>query len=313
MKQERNVELVVPALNNRGKELIDGILGQTVCVKIKPIPIDKNPYHILKAYKSLVKEFSTAQYIYTTAGILFDQKIWNPLYNFVIAYTPLLIYAKHVNPNMKIIGNNVGITLKTRTIGKWLLKKCVNLHERIYLREAGEAALLGELQYKGDTFISADNVFGYHKPVIQQFQKREKQIMYINLTLYGVEDRKTFLRELIRFVDQMKEKYEIYFFQTSTRDLQLAEMVCKKTLSEENRVYSLALMGYDKIQELLSVCDILVGMRMHAIIFAIKRGCPVIAISYSSKVNRIQNRRAEIIKQIYDEAERFYLTCNQYK
>ena len=339
--RNQKLKLVVPTLNSQGIEFITRVINNPICMEIDPIPIDKNPFHLIKVIQRLVNEFSSADNIYTTAGILFDQRIWNPLYNFVAAYTPLLLYAKYVNPNMKIIGYNVGITSKTRTIGKILLKKCVSLHNNIYLREKHDAVLLRKLQYKGDIFVSADNVFGYHEPTIFQPISEKVKKMYINLTLYGVKNHKLFLREMMKFINMMKQNYDIYFFQTSARDLQLAKTLCKKTKINENHVYYLGLMGYAKIQELLIDCHILIGMRMHSVIFALKSCCPVIAICYSPKVlslmttmhlkklvvtlteltaselrakaDTIESQREYIITRIYNETKNLYLSCNRYK
>ena len=116
------MKLVVPTLNSQDIEFITRVIVDPICMEINPIPIDKNPFHLIKVIQRLTKEFSSANNIYTTSGILFDQKIWNPLYNFVTAYTPLLLYAKYVNPNVKIIGYNVGITSKTQTSERFYLK-----------------------------------------------------------------------------------------------------------------------------------------------------------------------------------------------
>lgn len=339
--RNKKLKLVVPTLNNQGIEFITRVIVNPICMEINPIPIDKNPLHLIKVIQRLTKEFSSADNIYTTAGILFDQKIWNPLYNFVAAYTPLLLYAKYVNPNVKIIGYNVGITSKTRTIGKILLKKCLSLHNNIYLREKRDAVLLRKLHYKGSIFISADNVFGYHEPNISQPMSGKVKKMYINLTLYGVKNHKLFLREMIEFINIMKQTYDIYFFQTSARDLQLAKTICKKAKINENHIYYLGLMGYAKIQELLTDCHILIGMRMHSVIFALKSCCPVIAICYSPKVlslmttmhlkklvvtlteltaaklsakaDAIESQREHVISRIYNETKKLYFSCNRYK
>lgn len=337
----KKLKLVVPTLNSQGVEFINRVSTLPICMEIIPVPIDRNPFHLFKVLQRLVKEFSSADYIYTTAGILFDQKVWNPLYNFVVAYTPLLIWAKHVNPNVKIIGYNVGITSKSRTIGKILLKKCICLHDHIYLREKQDAVLLRKLQYKGTIFVSADNVFGYNEPMLSRPVAGTPKKMYINLTLYGVKNHKLFLREIVDFIHTMKETYDIYFFQTSARDLQLAKTICQKTRLGEKHIYYLGLMGYAKIQEILSECHILVGMRMHSIIFALKSCCPVIAICYSPKVlslmttmhlkesvvtlnelsaaklnakaNAIERQREHVIHQIYHATKKLYLSCNRYK
>ncbi len=100
-------------------------------------------------------------------------------------------------------------------------------------------------------------------------------------------------------------------------------------------------MGYAKIQELLIDCHILIGMRMHSVIFALKSCCPVIAICYSPKVlslmttmhlkklvvtlneltaselrakaDTIESQREYIITRIYNETKNLYLSCNRYK
>ena len=341
MGQGMDIELVVPALNEKGIGFLNRVIGNHKHIMITPVPIEKDVKVLVKAVKSLVSEFASADFIYTTAGILFEQKIWNPLYNFVAAYTPFLVWAKKVNPTVRIIGYNVGITSQKRSAGSIVLKKCIGLHDCIYLREEKDEAVLKSLQYKGRIYHSADNVFGFKSPKAPHNSRKQKKKIYINLTLYGVEDKKQFLHEMIRFVKGMKQDYDIYFFQTSTRDMEPAKIVCERACIDEKHIIFLGLLGYDRIQELLSDCDVLIGMRMHSIIFALKGGCPVVAIQYSSKVKSLMQtiqldnwligirdvsaetlaakvdgiikQRDAVTKHIYCETERLYLACNKYK
>lgn len=339
MERAAGIELVIPTLNENGLEFIYNTADIRESMVISPIPISKNLAVVTRAVVKLIKEFSKADYIYTTAGILFDQKIWNPFYNFVMVYTPLLLWAKFKNPKVNIIGYNVGITSGSKIIGKYLLKKCIQLHDRIYLREEKDAVLLERFQYKGELFFSTDNVFGYGKPQMSPNHKYNK--IYINLTLYGVKDRKYFTQEITKFVCRIKKEYEVCFFQTSKRDLEIAREVCEKAHLREECICYLSLMGYRKIENLLSECDIFIGMRMHSLIFALKGGCPVIAISYSpkaasmmqdmhleeflidmddlsekvllSKVAAVSKQKESILPQMYAELEKRYSLCNRYK
>lgn len=341
MDQGMEIELVIPALNDKGMAFIDRVIGHCEHIEIKPISIEKNVKKLVKAVRTLIFEFASADYIYTTAGILFDQKIWNPLYNFVAAYTPFLIWAKTVNPTVKIIGYNVGITSKNKSVGRFVLKKCIRLHECIYLREEKDAAVLKSLRYKGGVYRSADNVFGFKSPKVPHCLEKQKKKLFLNLTLYGVEDKNRFFHEMIQFVKWLKRDYDIYFFQTSTRDMEPAKIVCERTCMGEKHILFLGLLGYDRIQELLSECDALIGMRMHSIIFALKSSCPVVAIQYSPKVKSLMQtmqlenwlvdmnalsaktlavkvdamirQRDVVTKQIFCETERLYRTCNKYK
>lgn len=339
MEHVSEIELIVPILDKKGLEYIENTTGIEKGLVICPIPINKNLAVATKAVLKLIKEFSKADYIYTTAGILFDQKIWNPFYNFVMVYTPLLRWAKFTNPRVKIIGYNVGITSSSKIFGKHLLKKCIALHNRIYLREERDAVLLEKFRYKGDIFISTDNVFGYDKPQMPQKHKHNK--IYINLTPYGIENTTYFVREIVRFVCRIKNEYQVYFFQTSKRDLEIARTVCEKAHLGEDCIYDLRLMGYRNIENLLSECDVLIGMRMHSLIFALKGGCPIIAMNYSPKVasmmqdirmekflididgvseialldkmTEILEQKEKVVHQIYAELERRYVLCNRYK
>lgn len=341
MDQGMEIELVIPALNDKGMAFIDRVIGHCEHIEIKPISIEKNVKKLVKAVRTLIFEFASADYIYTTAGILFDQKIWNPLYNFVAAYTPFLIWAKTANPNVNIIGYNVGITTKKKSVGSVVLKKCICLHNCMYLREEKDEAVLKSFQYKGRIYHSADNVFGFKRPKAPHYLKKRKKKMFLNLTLYGVEDKKKFLHEMVRFVKLMKQQYDIYFFQTSTRDMASAKIVCERACIDETHIFFLGLLGYDRIQELVSECDVMIGMRMHSIIFALKSCCLVVAVAYSpkvrslmqtmqlgewlidiktlsaeilvAKVDNLTKQRDTVAKQIYCETERFYLASNKYK
>lgn len=336
---DMEIQMVIPTLNDRGLDFIYRMMGNEKRIKIMPVPIDKNPIVIMKAVRKLLKEFARADYIYTTAGILFDQKIWNPLYNFVIVYTPLLLWAKAKNSNVKIIGYNVGIITKSKTIGRVLLKKCIRLHDRIYLREERDIAITEQFRYRGEVFVSADNVFGHCKPRKRKNCKTKK--LYINLTSYGVSDKRNFVKEITKFIAIMKSRYDIYFFQTSKRDLGIAKEISEKVELGEDHIFFLGLMGYNEIQSLLSDCELLVGMRMHSLIFALKQCCPIIAIGYSTKVSSLmrdicledflidmKDISAEMLKskaalcekqweaianQVYAELERRYDLCNSYK
>lgn len=339
MDSGMEIQLVIPSLNDRGMCFIDKVIGTGKRISIIPVPIDKNPIAAIGAVRRLVKEFAGADYIYTTAGILFDRKIWNPFYNFVTAYTPLLLWARQKNPNLKIIGYNVGIISESRTVGRCLLKKCIQLHDCIYLREERDFDLLEALGYKGTAFVSADNVFGYYRPC--RYKERKTKKLYLNLTLYGVSNKEKFVQEITRFVAGMKSSYEIYFFQTSKRDLEIAREIIRRADLGENHMYYLGLMGYVDIQRLLSDCELLVGMRMHSIIFALKQCCPVIAISYSAKVSSLMRdmnldnylidmkelsaqileakiamsveQWQEVAERLYTELERRYAVCSSYK
>lgn len=334
------IELIIPTLNVNGIKYINKVLSVSDNIEISAIPIEKNIKVIIRSVKKLIREFSKADFIYTTAGVLFDQRIWNPLYNFVVVYTPLMIWAKFNNPKVKIIGYNVGITSKSKIVGKYILKKCVRLHDKIYLREKKDVTILKKFAYKGKVYYSADNVFGYHKP--QSRKKDAYKRIFINLTLYGISDEANFIKEMAEFILKIKSEYEVYFFQTSDRDLQVAIEVCNKTGLSNDRIHCLWSNrgggGYKEIQDLLSKCDIVIGMRMHSIIFALKNGCSVIAIDYAPKVetlmcdiklddflipiNKVSSdellTKLDIIGQqdadlIYKEVNRRYLLCESYK
>ena len=100
-------------------------------------------------------------------------------------------------------------------------------------------------------------------------------------------DEKHFVCEVAEFIQTMKKEFDICFLQTSSRDLTIAKTLCRQTGVSEEKIYYVGLLGYDRISELLSDCSFFIGMRMHSLIFALKQGCPVIAMSYSVKVDSL--------------------------
>lgn len=341
MAAATDIELVIPTLNERGLAFINEVADLQEGITISPVPISKSIRTVTVAVRRLVREFPKADYVCTTAGILFDRKIWNPFYNFVVVYTPLLWWGKLKNPRLRVIGYNVGITSSAKTIGRHVLKKCIRLHDSIYLREEKDAELLEKFKYGGKVIYSADNVFGYMKPKMHEKTGDSKKI-FINLTLYGVKNKRVFTQEITRFISCLRKRYNVFFFQTSRRDLSIAEEICREVQLAREHIYYLDLMGYKEIQGLLADCDLLVGMRMHSLIFALKSCCPVIAISYSPKVRNmmqgihledflvptdekslkerllsklpiIWGQQKNIVNHIYLEIEKRYAICNNFK
>ena len=58
MDQGMEIELVIPALNDKGMAFIDRVIGHCEHIEIKPISIEKNVKKLVKAVRTLIFEFA---------------------------------------------------------------------------------------------------------------------------------------------------------------------------------------------------------------------------------------------------------------
>lgn len=92
--------------------------------------------------------------IATTAGILFDYRLFDPRFNFILSLAPVLARARR--RGVPVYGLNVGVTAPRRRLGRYVLRKVLRLHDRIATRDPDSTALLETLAPDVPHFTGAD-------------------------------------------------------------------------------------------------------------------------------------------------------------
>lgn len=229
--------------------------------------------------------------VITTAGILFDYDTIRFLSkNFITTLIPLLTVAKIFKK--EIIGLNVGIVQKS-AFGKYLLKFILNKHDIIYLREPEDRKILSRLNVNTKAFNSADVVFLNKFKKKTEIIKPDTPILGVNLNKYIDEQSNTrnkvsyneFIRIVARNLDEIISKFssKIIFFPTAKMDIKI-HLDVKRIMENHSSVKLLFYENYVDLLEEISKIHILIGMRMHSLIFATLQGKPVCSLNYNPKV-----------------------------
>lgn len=269
--------------------------------------------------------------IITTAGILFDYDAHKFLFkNFVTTLIPLFTIAKVLNK--EIVGLNVGVVQKS-VIWKGLLKNILNKHDILYLREPDDEAVLSKLNVVSKRVNAADIVFlNEANKKEYTIQENRKPIIGVNLNKYidiqadskQKVEYETFIKTIALNLDKIvnENSSRIKFLSTSTMDYSVQNAV--KDLMENSE--SVDIPEVHSYQELIyetSKVDILIGMRMHSLIFATLVEKPVCSMNYNPKVTNymkqleMEHHSHEIIdlneKTLYDSVNEILNNYNHYQ
>ncbi len=240
--------------------------------------------------------------ILITDGIIFDVRLFNPLFNFLIQLVFIVPFAKMFGK--KVVGLLVGIgPLHTRA-GRMLTRFVGNLCDDIFVREQDSAALLREVGVDaGKISIYADAAF-VNVPVPEE---RVKQILAensiaederpvgMNVNVYlrnwlvgrGGVDEDKFAVEIADGVDRIISglNCRVVFVLTQIMDIDFAEKVLVKIKNRDKVV----VIGNDRYssEELMGVMAkmrLFAGMRLHSLILASAMNTPCIGLAYAPKV-----------------------------
>ncbi len=247
--------------------------------------------------------------IFTTAGILFDYNANKFLtQSFITSLIPLFTIAKLLKK--EIIGLNVGVVQKSR-IGKFLLRYILKRHDIIYLREPADETILNRLKINTKRINSADIVFMNETIGLSKFNNTiYKPVIGVNLNKYldiqANNIRKVNYNEFIRIIamnlDQIidRNSASIKFLSTSKMDDQI-HLDVKSLMVNKDDVHFPSCNDYEDLLKEVSKVNVLIGMRMHSLIFATLQGKPVCSLNYNPKVTNFmkQLRLANYSHEIY--------------
>lgn len=190
---------------------------------------------------------------------------------------PVIFYAQGVGPI-------------TRPFSKWLMRRVANRVDMITLRdEISREYLLALGVTRPPMQVTADPVFSLD-PASPDTPEVKEVLESLHPPTVGVALRRWELLqgyqpELARYLDELHERgYEILFVAMDwPEDLPEAEKVAA-LMHRPARILNQQL-GSRELLALFAQLKLMIGMRLHALIFAASQGVPVGGISYDPKVD----------------------------
>lgn len=180
---------------------------------------------------------------------------------------------------------------------KWV-KRVVDRVDVVSVRDPFSARFLEELGVKREVRVTADPVFSLDPASqeeieafwrVQGIWKEQKQLQvgialrpFLHVTTPGTDLLETIIEACIYLEKEYGARLIILPYHLQ-KDLPLARQVASR-LSRQSLIIDRALSARE-VMCLIGGLDLLVGMRLHALIFAAVSGIPFVALPYDPKIN----------------------------
>ncbi len=290
----QNVEFHIPTINT-------GFVQRSFSqYNIKPVGL--MPWNLSAKILGLpvLRTTLNADLILVTDAILFDRKLYNPLFNYLWTLSKVLPLAKKKGIPIVLYNSSLG-PAKTKA-GQKALKNVIDSADALILRDKESTELLEKLNFTHPTIIEgadcALNAIPVDDEKFEAIKKKEdlffsdRPVIGINVNSYVdafVRDGETFGREKLvelyaKTVDTVVEKLgvDMIFVETQHMDMGIANEVLARIQQKDrirlvtNKVYS-----YEDICSVLQRVDLFVGMRTHSLILSSAMGTvPVGIVTY---------------------------------
>ncbi len=304
----QNVKFFIPTIN---KSFIETNYKR---FPVKAVPM--MPWNLslkilgLPIFRTVLK----SDLVLITDAILFDRKLWNPLFNYLSTMAIVLPMAK--SRGVPVVIYNASIGPVTTNIGEWCLNRVIESAELILVRDKESVALLTSMDIRHNNIrVCADCALNTLLPTpkrIEEIKKNESILnekdrymsfninAYIDLFVRGNKmgiGTSRFVSVIAETMDKIVEVMDkkIVFVITQVMDIKIAEMVLSRMKQRQgvtlvtNKTYT-----HNELAGILSQVEMHVGMRTHSIILATSSCTPSIGIVYRPKnrgyLNTIEQR-----------------------
>ena len=236
-------------------------------------------------------------------GIIFGKNLLNPAFNYLITLVFLLPFAKLFKCKLVCFNNGIGPfpSKLSEHCARWVINSC----ETISMREEDSIELARKIGVTKTIDISGDSAF--INPVSSRSRAEEiaskegillsAPMLGVNVTKYidswlsedrRIEDKSRFLDTLAEGLNQfkagLKNTAQVVVFSTQPMDESFSETLAKKisAVTIDNTRY----LSHD-VQAIMRECDLLVGMRFHALVLASAVDVPIVGLVYAPKVRSL--------------------------
>lgn len=240
----------------------------------------------------------SADLVLVTDNILFDMKLYNPLFNYLSTLSLVLPLAKR--RSIPVVLYNMSLGPVKTPAGKRMFERVIKSCDQIILRDEQSRELLNRLglpyprlTQAADCAVNArpvgsdrlraimDETGAFHNP---------KGTIGFNINAYldaylrgdrSDQDRQLFSEVIAKAVDQIIDATgaDVLFFVTQVMDMKITmEAVNRVCHRDQVHVVGNKDYSYEELTALLSQVELLVAMRTHAVILASSVCTPVVGI-----------------------------------
>ncbi|GFP26708.1 hypothetical protein HKBW3S33_00123 [Candidatus Hakubella thermalkaliphila] len=268
-------------------------------------PVSMLPWHLSVKMLGLPTFLSVrrADMVLVFDAVLFDRKLFNPLFNHMSALALLIPYAKK---HGKLVAYyNVGVGPVYTSLGKKILASISNQADLITVRDEDSLNLLREVGVtRLSIHVTADAALN-NQPApperVQEIMKEQgifsdRRWIGMNVNTYvdtwvrsgekGIS-RRNFQNTMAQVADSVMDDLDvdIVFFATQVMDIPLFQAIIQEVKKKE-RVRLVTNRDYTnhEIMGLLGQMELFVGMRLHSLILASAMYTPIVGLVYLPKV-----------------------------
>jgi len=231
--------------------------------------------------------------------MFFDWRLLNPWNNFIFTLFPVLLFCRLFNRKALVIAVLVSVNPTTSRLGKYIMRKVLELHDIVTVRDISSAKVISllsdKIRYRGcypDIIVGQafmPNKIGNNA----QLKKNGKRVIGFNLSSYFIGEllkpgEESFSRWLRFFASTIKElkknpQNKVVFILTSSTNESIAEKI-SKLVGQTLESFGPSQYLHPEIYSLVYQLDVHVTMRMHGAIFALNAGVPCIGLCFTQKL-----------------------------
>ena len=238
-------------------------------------------HRVSSAYRwnlfSIIREVSKCKMLVSGSGGLFQDRtsmlsLWY--------YLVIILIAKFYKKIIFIYAAGIGEV--THNLDRFLIKTIFSRVDFIAVRTEQDKKLLESYAVQKEIVVTADPVFGLKLPVSQKAPEKENRKIgiIVRRTKEWQEDVKLFSKLSDALVKNLTAEVVFIPFQTS-EDIELLKAIRDKSALPPDIFYW---QNTDELLDVLAQLDLVISMRLHGLILAVKLGVPFIAISRYSKI-----------------------------
>jgi polysaccharide pyruvyl transferase WcaK-like protein len=249
-----------------------------------------------------------------TDNILFDRKLFNPLFNYLSTISLVVPLAR--KKGIPTVLYNASLGPINTTLGRYCLNRIIKNSDLVILRDTESERILKELEIKHrDILIAADcalNIEPSNSTRVEEIIKKEWLFMnptgtlgfnvnsyidvYVRSNSHGISIE-NFVGIISRTVDRAIEELgvDVLFIITQIMDLKIAREVMSRVANKHRiKLISNENYSYRDLAGIMSRLEVLIGMRTHSLILAASVGTPVAGIiSYPKTTGFLKSIRQE--------------------